>query len=166
MSWIRKWTKSKRHLSWRYITRACDNITTQIRDNNQTPDHIIALARGGLIPGTIMANMLDIRHVYSVGLSSYHVEPDGTQTQHQFDVYQQLSNECTRVKRGEHVLIVDDISDKGTTFEHVIQLMNHMHQVKITTAAIMMKPATKHVPTHCHETVNNNKWVVFPWEKQ
>lgn len=130
------------------------------------PDHVVALARGGLIPGTVVANMLNIRHVYSVGLSSYHLNDDGIETQQMFDVYQRLTNDNKHIHPGDHVLIVDDISDKGTTFDNVIKLISSTHDVKISTASIVMKPKTMHQPTFCHEVVDDNKWIVFPWEKQ
>lgn len=166
MSWIRKWTTSKRRLSWKYVNHACREISNQINSTDIVPDHVVALARGGLIPGTVIANMLNVRQVYSIGLSSYHLNDDGIETQQVFDVYQRLAINDKHIRPGDHVLIVDDISDKGTTFDNVIKLISSTHAVKISTASIVMKPKTTHQPTFCHEVVNDSKWIVFPWEKQ
>jgi hypoxanthine phosphoribosyltransferase len=53
------------------------------------------------------------------------------------------------------ILVVDDISDTGNA-------MNMFN--KYTTAAIFIKPATKHVPDFY--MVETTKWVVFPWETE
>lgn len=114
----------------------------------------------------MMANLLDIRHVYSMGLSSYVPSIKGCETQQQFDIYQQIDSNSRRIKSNDRVLIVDDISDRGTTFEHVTTRIKRTYDVRVDTMSIVMKPETSHVPTYYHETINSDKWVVFPWEKK
>ena len=157
MSWIRKWTNSKVKYSWKKIGLACEYIASQCDDVNC----IVAVARGGLAPASIIANRLNIKNVYSIGLSSYVMQSDGTQTQQDMDVYQTIDKlKCDKI------LIVDDISDKGTTFDYVKEHVNKICTARVITSAIVYKPGTSHVPDVVYDQVPDDRWVVFPWEKE
>ena len=164
MSWIRKWKKSKAKYSWKDISRACEHVVKNYDGPEIT--QIVALSRGGLVPGTIIANMLGVRKLYSIGLASYELDKQGLPTVNQHDVYQCLPHDCVDMKSGEHVLIVDDISDKGTTFEHVIHEHMSRYKCKVTTMALYVKPKTRYIPDLYYKMVDQEQWVVFPWEKQ
>lgn len=162
MSWIHNKKIDKHVLRWKHVDQACESICDKIGDN--VPDHIIALARGGLVPASIIANRLGVRRVYSMGVASYKPGEDHS-TRDQFDVYQQISINNENIKPSDRVLIVDDISDRGDTFDHVYALVSRRHAVQIRTASIIVKPETTHVPDYYHTKVPQDCWVVFPWEK-
>lgn len=163
MSWIQIWKKNKQRYGWRHVTKACDSILTKY--NQPLPTRVVALARGGLIPATILANKLGVRHVYSLGISSYEQQHDGTEIAKEFEIYQRIPTNIGHVDRDDRVLIVDDISDKGTTFEFAEQYIHDKMGGKIVTAALVIKPGTKYTPTYYHDVVDDDKWVIFPWEK-
>lgn len=70
------------------------------------------------------------------------------------------------MKRGDHVLIVDDISDKGATFNHVTHTYMSKLACEYTTLSLFIKPETAHIPDIYHESISQDRWVVFPWEKK
>lgn len=161
MSWTRLIRKnSKRKYSWRYIERACDLISRRVEDLGI--DRIIGLSRGGLVPATILANNLNVREVYSIGVASY---DDRSNTPGVMNTYQRLPSNAPGFSRGDNVLIVDDISDKGKTFEHVYNLTESQHDCMLYSASIFIKPKTKHTPDFYHSQVPEDQWVVFPWER-
>jgi len=164
MSWIQIWKKSKQHLSWKKVDRACDSLCKNYTNTHPLPVKIIALARGGLAPATIIANKLGVRQIYNLGVSSYTSNEDGTGSPGEFNVYQRIPSNITRLTRGEHVLIVDDISDKGTTFKFAAEYLKQNVGGNISTMSIVIKPDTKFIPDFYHKSVNNDTWVVFPWE--
>ena len=164
MSWIAIWNKNKKFYGWRHIQSACDRLA--LRYDHKLPTRIVALSRGGLIPATIIANQLVVRHVYSVGISSYQQAHDGKETQGMFELYQRLPSNTPRADKDEVTLIVDDISDKGKTFiyakEHVSQCIGG----NIITMSLVMKPKTMFKPDYYDKVVPQSCWVVFPWERK
>ena len=160
MSWIRKWKNDRKRYKWSHITEACQDIASQI-DDQHTPSCIVGLARGGLIPATLLANMLNIREVYSMGLASY----DDANKPGEISFYQRMSLNDVNIDRDATVLLVDDISDRGHTFEAAKQTLIDMVGCDIRTAALYTKPLTNHIPTYFHKQLSENRWAVFPWEK-
>ena len=61
----------KTKITWRGIMSLCTKIVKRLKDRypNVLDYEILGLSRGGLIPSVIISNMLNIRKVYSVGLS-------------------------------------------------------------------------------------------------
>jgi hypoxanthine phosphoribosyltransferase len=55
-------------------------------------------------------------------------------------------------------LIVDDISDTGVTIAEADKL-------KFITATLCLRKGSKTVPYFSGERINDDRWLVFPWEK-
>jgi len=122
--------------------------------------HVIGLARGGLIPATIISYKLNVP-LLSYGISSY---KDTTKTD-EFKINQFVHfNDFKCLKDIDpHVLVVDDICDTGDT-------MHYIHS-KITLAGIKAKYATlftkkKHRKflDYYSVVISKNTWIEFPWE--
>ena len=163
MSWIQIWKKSKRFYGWRNIQRACESLC--VKYDHPLPERIIALARGGLVPATIIASKLGVRHIHSLGLASYDYHLDGTESPGEFDLYQRLPANTTRLDYDKTVLLIDDISDRGNTFSYAKNYVKEMIGGTVVTMSIILKPKSKFVPDYYHELVDQDKWVVFPWER-
>lgn len=157
MSWIRSWKNNQKKYNWKYIHRACDSIVRSYDHN--PPDKIIGLSRGGWVPAVILANLMGVREVLSMGVASY----DGNK-QGEMRMYQRLPVNCPVLNNRQRVLIVDDISDKGDTLKHVIDNISTTYNVIVETATVFYKPRTNHKPDYYHKMVPDDQWVVFPWE--
>lgn len=136
-----------------------DRLTEQITS-------VIGLSRGGLVPATIVANHLNIRNVYSIGLASYELDPNNNIHIHKHDVYQQIPLDSPCMLKGETVLIVDDISDRGVTFQHVMQTYMAKADCNVITMSLFIKPETIYIPDYYHKSVSQDEWITFPWEKK
>jgi hypothetical protein len=63
-------------------------------------------------------------------------------------------------KPTEQTLIVDDISDTGTTLgEH------HLHGA-VYTATLHMRKGSTYEPTIYGRFIDSDKWIVYPWESR
>ena len=162
MSWIQIWKKSKRLYGWRHVSKACERLSYMY--DHPIPVRVIALARGGLVPATIIANRLGVRHVYSLGLSSYVQQDDGSESPGEFDLYQSIPTNIKRLDKQQHILLIDDISDKGTTFKFAKRYVHEMLGGTIITMSLTIKPETNFKPDYYDEVVDQDQWLVFPWE--
>jgi len=122
--------------------------------------HVIGLARGGLIPATIISYELDVP-LLSYAISSY---KDTTKTdEFKINQFVHFSDIKSLKEADPHVLVVDDICDTGDTMHYIWN--------KITLAGISSKLATlftkkKHKEWlhHYGLVIPDDKWIVFPWE--
>lgn len=163
MSWIRKWTSKKKHYSWRYIERACKEIVKTYHP--PPPQVIIGLSRGGWVPAVTFANLMGVREVYSMGVASYDASNGYVEDmQSSIRTYQRLPINCPGLSKGQPVLIVDDISDKGNTLRHVVDHVREAFGNPIQTASIFTKQGTSFTPDYYYKCVDDDQWVVFPWE--
>ena len=118
------------------------------------PDAIIAIARGGLTFAHYLSQKFNIRDVFSINVISY----EGNKKLEDIKIFNipNLSNH-------KNILIVDDISDSGDTFMHVLNtLKNRYPQKNFKTISIFYKPTSKYKPDiYLHTT---NEWINFFWE--
>jgi len=119
------------------------------------PDAIVAIIRGGMTLAHHIAEMLDIKTVFTINASSY----EKTEKLSTPKVYN-----IPNLTNYQNILIVDDISDSGETFIEVIKKLKKTYPTKnFESIAIFYKPISKFKPTYYfHET---NEWIEFFWEK-
>lgn len=145
-------------IEWDDIQRACNNIAGQAKVHS--PDCIVAISRGGLIPARLMAEQLNVKHVYSVGLSSYTEE----NIQNPILMYQSPFQD---IITNEHKLaiIVDEIADSGNTFKFLSkQWIKYCPYVSSIFAAMYVKEHSQVIPSIFYKKIPNKEWITFPWE--
>lgn len=150
-----------RMISWEDITKYVDKICSDILKSEATIDTILGLSRGGLVPAVMIANQLGIDHVYSYGLRSYSGKSGGD-----IKTYQLAGSDTVQ---GEHILVVDDISDRGETLGYVKRQLCKPSNMpwtykNIHTCTLCVKPHTDFLPTWHAQDVENDEWIIFPWE--
>jgi xanthine phosphoribosyltransferase len=112
---------------------------------------IIAVARGGLIPAGILSHKLNIRHVMSLSIASY----DEHHQQHDLRFLETLSLD----QEGDGWLIVDDLVDSGNTF---YEIKKYFPQA--TLVAVYGKPKGQPAAHIFGRSMDQDTWIVFPWE--
>ncbi len=113
---------------------------------------IIAIARGGLVPATVVARELGIRLIDTICMTSY---CDETDTQMDLTVLKS----CNLEDGGRGWLVIDDLTDTGVTARAVRALLPHVH-----IASVYAKPQGRVDIDTCTTEVTQNTWIVFPWE--
>ena len=115
------------------------------------PTVIISIARGGLVPGVYLSHMLGIRNKPVVWQTR-----DGK------------INETINIDSKE-ILIIDDINDSGVTFDDVVDNIvenNDVDQTKIKTVSLWTRYSSNFRVDHTVNTIDNDDWIVFPWEQE
>ena len=132
-----------------------DKIHSMIVKDGIKFDCIIAVARGGLTLAHRLAIKLDLKNVTSISASSY---DKGLKVS---DVV--ISNKPVLDSDTKNILIVDDISDTGETFNTVVDIMKNTYPDRVfKTASLYAFKDTNHTPDYfCEET---SDWIIFPWD--
>jgi uncharacterized protein len=141
--------------TWNQIYDMLFNQAQKIQNEPYKPDLLVAIARGGLIPARIIADLLEmpaldyIQIEFYSGINQTKLEPTLRQT-------------LTTNIVGKKVLLVDDIADKGESLKLAKTHLQHKGASQIKTATLYHKPLSITIPDFYEKQTTN--WVVFPWE--
>lgn len=142
-------------LSWRDIEEQCKTLAREIRRRGADFDIIIALARGGWVPGRLLSDYLDNDELYTVRVKFY----EGVDKRREKPL---ILHPTQFTIRGKKVLLVDDIADTGESLLAAVEHLRKRGARQITVATLVKKPHSKVTPDiYVRETP---AWVVFPWE--
>ena len=122
--------------------------------------HVIGLARGGLIPATIISYELNVP-LLSYAISSY----KNTTSTGEFKINQFIDFNGLKSLKGAdpHVLVIDDICDTGDTMHYICDKIE-LTGVKAKYATLFTKK--KHIKflNQYGVVLLDNIWIEFPWE--
>jgi xanthine phosphoribosyltransferase len=114
---------------------------------------IVTVTRGGLVPAAIVARELDLHLIETICITSYnHIQ------QGQLKVLKGVAPELV-ARRGEGVLIVDDLVDTGKTARVVRDLLPAAH-----FATVYAKPMGRPLVDTFITEVSQDTWIFFPWD--
>jgi len=149
--------EDKIKLTWDDVDFIANMVAESISKKNIKFDTIVALGRGGLIPGAILSYKLDIKNLQNLGINTRHRMDQHSET----SVYQ-------RPTITGNVLVVDDINDSGKTFEAVNSLIKSEYP---DIGELLYCSLTTRYNTNFNENtisgkiINTSDWLVFPWDK-
>ncbi len=145
------------YLSWRDVDKLISGLVRQLAAH--TYDVVIAITRGGIIPGAIIAERLAIQQVLVASVDFYEDE------EHDFDWPIFMQFPAGSFLRGKQVLIVDDIWDRGK------QTVNVSERVKQSggkpfSVVLHYKPHRSQFPEKLPDfyAVETKDWIIYPWE--
>lgn len=151
---------NKTFIKWDEFHKDCDKVAAQLL--NKKFNYIIGLSRGGVIPARIIAENVEADHFLILGLKLYNGNQPGEHIQITQDIPDNIE-----MDRHDNILIVDDISDGGTTLRYAMSYMfRKSGGGNISTACPYYKPHTKYKPSYYAKSYPNDEWIVFPFEKE
>jgi len=135
-----------------YFTR---NVFKKFTEEGLT--HIVGLARGGLIPATMVAYYFDLPIVVA-NYSSVN-SPNAWNSKEKLDFLPDSNFPLTSESR---ILLVDDISDTGHTMKEAKAEFERISSVCFT-ATIDVREDTIFVPDYTSFGVPKNSVILYPW---
>jgi xanthine phosphoribosyltransferase len=138
-------------LSWSDIEILSKQLAKSLKETQWTG--ILAITRGGLIPAGLLAHSLNIRRIEVINVQSY----DQKKSRGEIVVL----NVPDVKNDGENWLIVDDLVDTGETIKAIRKRFS-----KAIYVVLIAKPEGLRIVDHHVREVEQNIWVVFPWEKE
>ena len=138
-----------KNITFAEIKDACQDIADKIKSENPEKITIAAVARGGLIPATIIAHILGIKDIRFIRLSSYANDHQQSEL---------IDTTCDEIPNDESTYVIDDICDSGET---LLYLRKKYPLAKLYTV-INKNPTIK--PDFAPITEPMGLWITFPWE--
>ena len=128
------------------VMRMENSVLTHTPNEKGKPEQIVALGRGGLIPGVHLSHILDIPLVPLMWQTR-----DGA-----------VNEKFTTDK---YSLIVDDINDSGRTLSEVTT--QNVFENSYSVAVLYHKWSSSYKNVDFYgEVAEDDVWYVFPWEKK
>ncbi len=141
--------------SWNHIYELCIQVVDQIRRSGYKPDLLVAISRGGWVPGRVLSDLLEnpdiatIKVEHYIGIYKTRVRPKITQP---------LPIEVD----GKQILLVDDIADSGKSLKLVKKHLFDQGAADVKICALYCKPWSIVTPDFCARTTD--AWICFPHE--
>ena len=150
-------------LSWDNIDFLTQCLADQIKNRNMQFDCIIALGRGGLIPGANLSYKLNITNLHNLGISTRLDDGKYIDTL----VYQRPGTEFINNK--SKILVVDDINDSGRTFTAVKSILQSEYNVdneNVLYASLIKRDGSEFNNNIISGNIlHTTRWLQFPWDK-
>lgn len=160
-----------------YFTLIDELVVRVARAKKFRPNQVVAITFGGIVPGRAIAQALELPLAY-LGAESYtasadddprHMEPSD-------DVTFARDLLTTRSGFGSRVLLVDDLTDRGTTFRACVRRLHHDPKhgsaiAEIRTACLWKKAHSVFEPDYAVDLVDRirvpgSRRSVMPWIDQ
>lgn len=145
-----------RALSWSEFFEDTVALAHKILSSGYTPGKLVLIARGGLVVGRLLSDLLSVRELVEVHARFY--EGPGI-TLEQPIVTMSVAEEDVR---GARLLVVDDIVDTGKTLKTVLEKLASYKPEEVKSAALYVKPWASCKPDFYVKVTN--EWLVFPYE--
>ena len=113
---------------------------------------ILIVTRGGLIPGGLLVQHLNIKNIRVICLESYTNEK---KTSDIHEIYRPTDIE----NDGDGWIVVDELVDSGRSLEYIRKIYPKAFYV-----ALFAKPDGKKAVDVSMRDCEQNTWLVFPWE--
>ena len=136
------------YLTWDELHRDTRNLARNLTDKSWRG--IISIARGGLVPGAILARELNLRVVDTLCIASYDHDQQGD-----IQILKSVDGD------GDGYLLVDDLVDTGETAKALRTMMPEAH-----FATVYAKPAGRPLVDTFVTEVSQDTWIFFPWDME
>jgi uncharacterized protein len=147
-----------RHASWKDVDGWAETLAARIREAEAVPEVIVALTRGGWVPGRLLCDRLGVKRLVSLRAQHWGVTatPSG-----KAELTEGLSAPVADLK----VLVVDDITDTGESLALATEHVAASRPSRLESAAFLHIAHSKFLPNYFAEEIPRNAWVwvVFPW---
>jgi hypoxanthine phosphoribosyltransferase len=143
------------HLSWERLDALCTSLYQRIGADGFEPDIIVAIARGGLVPGVRLS------HLFSVEAFEVATIQKNLTSERYSARGRAVVKAFSQLMRDGRVLVVDDIVGSGDTLRVACQALD-IPPERLRTAALFVNDSCETPPDYYERRVDD--WVVFPWE--
>jgi len=144
------------YISWNRFYRLCGTLYRKVNESGFEPDLIIAITRGGYPAARVLADWFGLMDLVGLKIEHYRGPEKQARTTVPYPLPLRID--------GRRVLMVDDVSDSGDTFEAALaHLEQYGHAADLRTAVLHHKTSSSHVPDYHAHRVVKWRWITYPW---
>jgi hypoxanthine phosphoribosyltransferase len=144
-------------ISWLQFQKLVRQLAFAIRASGFQPDVVVAVARGGYVPARILCDYLGVMELASFRIEHYR----GPHMEAQARIRHPLNVDVA----GKRVLVVDDLSDTGDTFDLASRHLRELGAGEVRSAALHHKMQSRFEPDYCGQRLNVWRWISYPWAR-
>jgi hypoxanthine phosphoribosyltransferase len=141
--------------TWNQIYTMLLSQAEKIRQSGFKLDVIAGVTRGGLAPARILADLLEITDIVTVGVEFY---VSVAETRGEPVLTQRVSADV----KDQKALLVDDVADTGKSLRLAREHLRQQGATEIRIATVYSKPLSVIKPNYYEK--ETCRWVVFPWD--
>jgi len=142
--------------SWEDMWILSKRIAAEIRGSGFTPEYIVAVVRGGMVPAMNLSDMLDIKDILFLRIEHWGKTAS-------MDDVAEIKTPLIWDFDGGDVLLVDDIVDTGESMRLASDHVMSLNAGKVKTAALIYKKQSQLKPDFYGEKASDWQWTIFPW---
>ena len=152
-------------VNWEQYHQTVEKLAIQIEESNYKPSILIGIMRGAAPMIDVLSRIFKLKCAY-LAVESYSGE--GIEDEQGNIVF---SREMSSIapNMGGRILLCDDLSDTGITFNKSIDWLKKYGPIKdkiedIKTATLWKKKKSTFDPDYCAVKLPDNPWIVQPFE--
>ena len=150
-------------LTWSDVDKLIDYLTPQIHGRF---DSMVVITRGGMIPGGMLAEALNITYILTASVR-FPADFPGLQTREQvkYAIPEFIQFPDDKLLEGRRILVVDDVWTKG---RNSVTVANRIDAAggNPEICVLHYKPASSLYPGHTptYYAAVTDAYIVYPWE--
>ncbi len=145
-----------RKVSWHDIENICFELARKIENDGYKADHIIVILRGGLVPASLLGDLLNIKSFYFIDIKFYEAISKTS------SIPRIVKTDLDENIKGKRLLLVDDVADTGKTLTVALNMIMEYEPKEVRVVTLFKKSKTTVIPNYYY--ANIDKWIIFPWE--
>jgi len=142
-------------VSWKDAVSLSKDLAECIRGRYH-PDLVIAIGRGGYVPGRVVCDSLLITTLTSIRIEHW---GEAATCYGEAHVRYPLSVDV----EGQDLLVIDDVTDTGRTLIAAREYLQSLRPATIKTGVIHHKTTSTFIPDFYAKMVPDWHWIVYPW---
>ena len=152
-------------VSWDQYNETVEKLAIQIYESGYKPSILIGIMRGGAPMIDVLSRVFKLKCAY-LAVESY--SGKGVEDE-QGDIVFSREMSSIAPNMGGKILLCDDLSDTGITFNKSVAWLRSYEQIKgkiedIKTATLWKKKKSTFEPDFCAVKLEDNPWIVQPFE--
>lgn len=145
-------------VSWGDVESWVDSIIHTMEKDGFSPDVVIGMSRGGIVPSRLICDHLVVKNLFTVKTEHWGLTatPDGKA---------RLAQSLNTDVRRRTVLIVDDITDTGQSLILARDHVASLHPGDLRSATLLHITHSLITPDYFAKEVDKDQWTwfIFPW---
>lgn len=145
-------------ISFNKVLRLSRILARKIKASGHMPDLIVAIGRGGYVPGRLVSDFLLFDNLTSMKIEHYTRAADMWE---EARIKFPLPVDITGIK----VLILDDVTDTGETLRLAVDYALSLKPAEVRTAVLQHKICSTFTPDFYAQKVLKWRWIIYPWAR-